>query len=97
MPSEVELVLDGDGDVEELAEGEVGLDERQVGWGARVHRHACEVLAVLLLHLVFVNSKICNSQILTNTKDCRSLNVQTNDAVPKVLSFHMPFYALSVR
>ena len=33
VPSEVELVLYWDRDIEELAEGEVGLDEGQVGGG----------------------------------------------------------------
>ena len=52
VPSEVELVLYRDGDIEELAEGEVGLDEGQVGRGGRVHGHAGILLALLLLHPV---------------------------------------------
>lgn len=53
VPSKVELVFYRDGDIEELAEGEVGLDEGQVGRRGRVHGHAGILLAVLLLlHLV---------------------------------------------
>ena len=52
MPSEVELVLYRDGNIEELAEGEVGLDEGQVSRGGRVHGHAGVLLALLLLHPV---------------------------------------------
>ena len=52
VPSEVELVLYRDGDIEELAEGEVGLDEGQVGRGGRVHGHAGVLLPLLLFHPV---------------------------------------------
>ena len=52
VPSEVELVLYRDRDVEELAEGEVGLDEGQIRRGGRVHGHAGILLPLLLFHPV---------------------------------------------